>query len=102
MSQKLDELLQKKAKLERDIARAKTEMKRAARREDDRRKILAGAFVLAHQVKEPNELASWTINGKRFSEFLTRDDERALFGFGPLSAAPQQKNQPTEMKGEQA
>lgn len=85
MSSKLEELLQKKAKIERDIARAKAEARSAARRADDRRKILAGAFVLSHQAENLPNLANWSINGKRFQDFLTRDDERALFGFPPRS-----------------
>ena len=89
MAAKLDTLMQKKAKLDREIAKAKADAKRAVRREDDRRKILLGAFVLSYQVKQSHtELANWTLNGKRFDDFLTRDDERALFGLAPLAAAP--------------
>jgi len=89
MTAKLDTLMQKKAKLEREIAKAKADAKKSQKREIDRMKILIGAFVMANQVqKSPDELAGWAINGKKFGDFLTRDDERALFGLTPLAAAP--------------
>ncbi|MBN9074581.1 MAG: hypothetical protein J0H34_23840 [Rhizobiales bacterium] len=40
-------LLQRKAKLEADLARLRTQEKKAARRDDTRRKIVLGGVVLA-------------------------------------------------------
>jgi hypothetical protein len=80
MATKLELLAQKRAALDREIAREKTKAKNAQRREEDRRKVLLGAFVLEH-LKRGNVAASaFNLEGKTFADWLTRDDERALFG----------------------
>lgn len=50
----------------------------AARKIENRKKVLIGAFVLD---KHPSVAAS-----AEFGSWLTRDDERALFGLPPLTA----------------
>ena len=76
-----DRLKQLKAKQHRVETRRRTLESRRSRKEDTRRKILVGAIVLAkveHGEISEAQLHQW------LSEFLTRPDDRALFG---LSAA---------------
>lgn len=87
MATKIEQLQQKKAAIEKAIALERTKAKSAQKRQDDRRKVLVGAFVLEQLQKNGLDAASFTYEGKKFSEWLTREDERALFG---LSAPPQQ------------
>ena len=87
MATKIEQLQQKKAAIEKAIALERAKAKSAQRRQDDRRKVLVGAFVLEQLQKSGLDAASFTYEGKKFSEWLTREDERALFG---LSAPPQQ------------
>ena len=86
MATKIEQLQQKKAAIEKAIALERSKAKNAQRRLDDRRKVLVGAFVLEQLQKKGLDAASFAYEGKRFSEWLTREDERALFG---LSASPQ-------------
>lgn len=87
MATKIERLEQKKAALEKSIALERARARNAQRRQDDRRKVLVGAFVLDQLQKSGGAAASLAYDGKRFSEWLTRDDERALFGLP--AAAPQ-------------
>ena len=90
MTPKLDEriagleekLQQLKARQARTEARKRALLSRRARKDDTRRKILAGAIVLA-------KVASGELDGKRFREWLdqalTRADDRALFELPPVA-----------------
>lgn len=80
MATKIEQLQQKKAAIEKAIALERAKAKSAQRRQDDRRKVLVGAFVLEQLQKNGLDAASFTYEGKKFSEWLTREDERALFG----------------------
>lgn len=86
MATKLEQLQQRKAAIDKAIARERTKAKSAQRRLDDRRKVLMGAFVLDQLQRAGTNAATLTFEGKKFSEWLTRDDERALFGLP--AAAP--------------
>ncbi len=72
-----------KARQNRSAARQRTLTSRRERKEDTRRKILLGAWVLA-QV-ERGELSRERLNAA-LDRFLTRPDDRALFA---LRAAPE-------------
>ena len=85
MSPKIDEriagleekLAQLKARQARAEARKRALLSRRARKDDTRRKILAGAIVLA-------KVEQGELDEKRFRQWLdqslTRKDDRALFG----------------------
>lgn len=76
------------ARLEQAEARKVQALIKGKRAEDTRRKILAGALVL--DMMEKDEEAKKRLLA-RFNTYLTRDDDRALFGLPQLSAtaAPQ-------------
>ena len=90
MTAKLDEriagleekLQQLKARQARTEARKRALLSRRARKDDTRRKILAGAIVLG-------KVASGELDGKRFREWLdqalTRTEDRALFELPPVA-----------------
>jgi large subunit ribosomal protein L7/L12 len=75
-----EKLQQLKARQARTEARKRALLSRRARKDDTRRKILAGAIVLA-------KVASGELDGKRFREWLdqtlTRAEDRALFDLEP-------------------
>lgn len=48
--------------------------------QETRKKILVGGFILA----ELGDPAVLKVNNKRFADWLTRPDDRALFGIPPL------------------
>jgi hypothetical protein len=78
-----ERLRQLKARQNKSAARQRTVASRRERKEDTRRKILAGAWVL-NQV-ELGALSRETLQCG-LDRFLTRPDDRALFD---LSCAPQ-------------
>jgi len=74
----LEKLLEKKQRLEQQIASAKSRQKKKERVDDTRKKILVGAYFLEVKYKDKeNELI------KILDGFLTRDNDRALFGLPP-------------------
>ena len=79
-SDNLDKLLQKKQKLEQQIASAKARMKKKERIEDTRKKILVGAYFLEVKYKDKEEELVKLLDG-----FLVRDNDRELFGLAPKS-----------------
>jgi len=87
----LKSLLQKKAKIENDIARAKRAAKDAARRADSRRKIILGGVLIA-AVRE----GAFSGNAVRglVSKFASDRDKAAFEDFefetaGAVSAVPE-------------
>lgn len=81
--ERIDELERKQRVLNARIQREKATVRAAERREDTRRKIVAGAIVLEHASRNA-----------QFADYLhtlleravTRPQDRALFGFGALEA----------------
>ena len=82
---KLEKLLAQKAVLDARIEREQNREKAKQRKADTRRKILAGAAVLDEAQHNPKHKAQLH---KLLGRFLTRADDRALFG---LKAMPQGK-----------
>ena len=78
---KLAQLKAHKQKIE---ARQKSKLQGAARQQDTRRKVLAGAMLLELMNKDP-ELQKSMLG--KLSSFLTRDDDRKLFGLTVSSKA---------------
>lgn len=75
---KLAQLKAQKQKME---ALQKAKLSGLARRQDTRRKVLAGAMVLELMDKDP-EVGKQMLG--KLSAFLVRPDDRALFDFKPL------------------
>jgi hypothetical protein len=80
--QRLAKLLQKKDQIEKQIALKKSRIKTLERTLDTRRKILAGAYFLEVHYKDRQDELRKLLNG-----FLTRDQDRVLFGLPPKSGA---------------
>ena len=75
-------LAQLQAKRQAIEARDKAAEQKEKRAIDTRRKILLGSFVLSRA--SMISLSTLNIGGAALSDYLTRDDDRALFGFEPL------------------
>jgi len=65
-------------------ARARAAASKVARAQDTRRRVLVGAFMLDGLGAT---VAQLSVQGRRFDAWLTRADDRALFGLAPLAAA---------------
>lgn len=61
-----------------ELRRVQSMEKRQAKKREDNRKILAGAFVLEHATRDAN-FEAWLT--RELDRFLTRPRERELFGF---------------------
>ncbi len=77
------------ARIRREESRSRTQQ----RRDDTRRKILAGAAVLDEAEQKPEFNAQLI---KLLGRFLSRPDDRTLFGLPPL---PPEKPEPTSADG---
>lgn len=83
-----DKLKQAKAVKQKAEARIKTAEAKQKRADDTRRKVLIGAMMLDHM--EKNEATKTSVMGK-LNEFLTRPDDRNLFGL--IQAAEQAQDE---------
>lgn len=101
----LDQAIQKAEKIKQEhraaqleLARLKHEKKKAdesaAKALDTRRKILLGAYVMAQAQAQGWELAALNIGQQPLAEYLTREDDRALFGLPVAAVAAQPEGQP--------
>jgi len=82
VEQRLSEL---KTRQQRQARRERTVQSQRARREDTRRKILVGACLLTRlQRGEMTQAQLWAW----LNPFLTRPDDRALFGLPTLPSPP--------------
>jgi len=89
---KLEKLLAKREEMNAKIRREMGRDRSLKRRQDTRKKIIAGALVLAEDDPAIRLWLSKTIN-----KAVKRPDERALFGLAPLPAepaAPQKADKP--------
>jgi len=75
-AKKLAELKAKKAKIE---ARGRFKEKSLERKNETRRLVLMGAFVNDQLVKNGIGFSALSYEGKKFDDWLTRPEERALF-----------------------
>ena len=75
-------LAQLKAQRQRIEARDRSRAQAATRKQDTRRKILAGAMLLDLMSKDANLQKQMLA---KLESFLTREDDRALFGLQPLA-----------------
>jgi multidrug efflux pump subunit AcrA (membrane-fusion protein) len=74
----LKALQAKRAKLKAKLVQLQRPTK-SARRVDARRKILMGAFVLEQLERAGFSPQGFTVEGKRFSDWLIRPNDRAVF-----------------------
>lgn len=74
----LTKLLEKKQKIEQQIATAKARMKKDDRAVDTRKKILVGAYFLEVKYKDKEDELKKLLDG-----FLVRDNDRSLFDLPP-------------------
>lgn len=88
LEERLKQEKAKKAKLE---ARKRASESKAERAKDTRRKILVGSYVLEAFKQNGKDLGMLSIDGKKFMEWLSRADDRALFGLEEAPEAPKQQ-----------
>lgn len=81
----VQKLRERKAQLVAQLQAAEAREQQRARKLDAKRKILLGAYLLNKVGKDP-ALAD-TVR-RELDEYLTRNDERRLFGFAPLPTPP--------------
>lgn len=86
LEEKLKQAKALKQKMEARVKASENKQKRAA---DTRRKILVGAMMLEHM--EKNEATKTNIMTK-LNEFLTREDDRTLFGLAVAPGSEQQRS----------
>ena len=79
--QRIENLEKKIKRLRARKAAEETKLKRQAKKEDTRRKILIGAYYLNEAEKNDTVAELY----RRMDGFLTRDKDRELFGLPPLS-----------------
>ncbi len=91
---RLKQLIEKRNAFNARIRQEHNKLKAGERKNDTRRKILAGAAVLQWAAKDNNFSAKLMTELKAF---LIRDADRALFGLPPI---PIQDNEPVWPGGE--
>lgn len=80
---KLSRLEQQKAELERKIRAENKRIKDQQRKDDTRRKVVAGAVAIAHAERDPAFKGQLD---ELIARFVTRPQDRALFSLDPLPA----------------
>jgi hypothetical protein len=84
-------LKQARALAQKEANRQRSKEAGVQRKIDTRRKVLLGSFVQSMHTKNGIHASQFTYESERFADFLKRDDDRALFGLGPVvkeEAAP--------------
>lgn len=76
-------LKEEKAKKQQLEARKRAAQSKADRALDTRRKILVGGFILAQMRQAGIGVEMLTCEGKRFTDSLTRPNDRDAFGWAP-------------------
>jgi hypothetical protein len=79
-----DKLKQAKALAARKVARAKAGEAGAARKIENNKKVIVGAFVMDGMKRDGIGPATLTYSGKSFDGWVKRPSERELFGLAPL------------------
>ena len=84
--EKIKALEQKQAQIKARIQALKARDTTQDRKDETRRKILIGGFVLAQLKKGGKDAAVLSLAGLAFADTLKADRDRALFGLAPLAA----------------
>jgi cell division septum initiation protein DivIVA len=80
-TERLEKLAERKRRLGQQIDRMRAAVAQEERKQDARRKILAGSMAIA-QAQRSEEARQRLL--AELDGYLTRDHDRALFGLGPL------------------
>jgi hypothetical protein len=94
---RLAKLLEKRAQLEARIETEKARQRQQARKEDTRRKIIAGALALEHAEQDP---AFGETLRRLLMRYVERPADRALFGLPANADAPPTPEAPAETPAE--
>jgi hypothetical protein len=78
--ERLKALEQKQAQIQKQIQALKARDTAQERKDDTRRKVLLGGFVMAQMKKKGISVESVIYESVRFTESLNNDRDRALFG----------------------
>jgi hypothetical protein len=79
-------LKQAKALAAKKTAAERTRIESEKRRSETRKRVLIGAFVIAQLERTSIDASQLEFAGKSFGDWLTRDDERALFGLSVIES----------------
>jgi hypothetical protein len=85
-AERLTALEQKQAQIQKQIQALKARDTAQERKDDTRRKVLIGGFVLAQMKKNGISVQSVTYESVRFIDTLNNDRDRMLFGLAAKSA----------------
>ena len=85
-AERLTALEQKQAQIQKQIQALKARDTAQERKDDTRRKVLIGGFVLAQIKKNAISVQSVTYESVRFIDTLNNDRDRMLFGLAAKSA----------------
>ena len=85
---KLKKLKEQRDAINARIRKAEAQVSGKERRKENRRKILAGAYALTRAAKD-SAFAQHFMSG--LDSYLTRADDRVLFGLPPRSQAPEKQ-----------
>lgn len=96
--QKAEKIKQEHRAAQLELARLKHEKKKAdesaEREKDTRRKILLGAYLMAQAKSQGWELAGLCLGQQPLADYLTREDDRALFSLPPIPVLTAQVQEP--------
>lgn len=81
MPSKLEQLEKQQANIKKQIHAEKAKQRQQQRKDDTRRKVLLGAYVQVKMEESANYKAELLAG---LESYLTRPNDRALFGFEPL------------------
>lgn len=95
---KLEKLKQQQEELARKIRREKQRIAAQDRKDDTRRKIIAGALALNHREKNPSSDFARKLDAL-LDEYVTKPAERALFGL-PTQEGNDNNNADSSISGE--
>ena len=81
LKEQIDKLLDDRKRLDAKLASLRSKEREAARKQDTRRKILAGSYLLDQIEQEAYPEALFL---KNLDSYLTNERDRVLFGLPPL------------------
>lgn len=87
-AERLARLEEQRARINAEIQRVRAREQQQKRKEDTRRKVLVGAWILGKV-----ESGEWPEQKliEAMDSYLERDNDRALFGLPPIQQQPQQQ-----------
>jgi hypothetical protein len=95
---RLEKLREQQSQLAAKIKSLEARKRQQTRKDDTRRKVIAGALALHHMEKNPGSSFAKTLMGL-LDEYVTRPNERKLFGLDPLPESAQPANDAGQQRG---